>query len=123
MMMDYWEPDSAMTTEAERKLIAKFCKVLDDNGGGGEVAKWGDDFLANLAQSRAKKHETPLKTKKALHRWVKEKVGLVDVIATPDGIKTEVRSINFNRMSQEQFNAFYKDAFNVCWQYVLNRFF
>ncbi|CAM0051234.1 NinB/ Orf homologous recombination mediator [Vibrio phage D478] len=119
LTFEYWEPDQGMTTEAERKLIARFCKVLDDNGGGGEVAHWGDQFLATLSQNRAQKIQAPNKTKEALHDWIKEQAGYFDVEITPTGPRRKLKSINFNAMSEEQFRDYYKAAFNVCWRYVL----
>ena len=119
LTFEYWEPDYGMTTEAERILITKFCKVLDENGGGGEVAKWGDQFLSSLSQHRAQSIQVPNKTKEALHDWIKDKAGYYDVLITPTGPKRKLKSINFNAMSEEQFRDYYRDAFNACWRYVL----
>jgi hypothetical protein len=123
VMLDHWEPDSAMTTEAERKLIMQFCKVLDDNGGGGEVSNWGRSFLGKLAQNRAQKIESPHKTKEGLLLWLKDKVDHVELVVTPSGIKRVPKSINFNSMSREQFGVFYKKCFSVCWKYILSQKF
>lgn len=123
LMFEHWQPDEAMTTESERKLIMQFCNVLDSAGGGGEVKKWGEDFLNHLSQSRAQKIESPSKTKEGLLNWIKDKTGHVEVIVTPSGIKRVPKSINFNSMSQEQFYVFYKKAFDVCWTYILSQKF
>jgi len=41
----------------------------------------------------------------------------------PDGVKKVVRSISFDKMSQEEFNVYYLRAFDVCWRMVLSRQF
>lgn len=123
VMFEHWEPDQALTTEAEKKLIMQFCQVLDHNGGGGEVSTWGQMFLDKLAQNRAQKIDAPHKTKEGLLTWLKDKVDHVDLIVTPSGIKRVPKSINFNSMSQEQFGIFYKKCFSVCWQYLLSQKF
>ena len=120
LTFEYWEPDSGMTTEAERKLIESFCKVLDDNGGNGTIAPLGDQFLSTVSQNRAQKQPAIHKTKQALHDWIKEQAGYFEIELTPTGPRKKLKSINFNAMSNEQFEQFYKDAFNVCWRYVLS---
>ena len=123
LTFQYWQPDTGMTTEAERKLIMQFCKVLDENGGGGEIANFGTDFLNTLGQKRAQKIEVPEKSKEGLLLWIKDKADHVEVIVTPSGIKRVPKSINFNSMSQEQFTVFYKKSFSVCWRYLLSQNF
>lgn len=121
--LEYWQPDSDMTTEAERKLIFKFCKALDDIAGDSELSIWGEDFLNLLSQKRSKKIETPHKSPQDLHDWIKDKAGYYDFVVTPSGLKRKLRSINFNAMSDEEFKDYYKKAFNVCWKYVLSQTF
>lgn len=120
LTFDYWEPSQGMTTEAETKLISKFCQWLDKNAGGGtDLQNWGHEFLTMLSQNRAQKIPAPHKTKEALHDWIKEQAGYFDVEITPTGPKRKLKSINFNAMSEEQFREYYKAAFSVCWRYVL----
>ena len=119
LTFEYWEPDSGMTTQAERKLITEFCKVLDSKGGNGTIMPIGDQFLNSLSQHRAQKTQAPTKTKEALHDWIKERAGYFDVELTPTGMKRKLKSINFNAMSEEEFKAYYSAAFSVCWRYVL----
>lgn len=123
LMYHYWEPDEVFNTEVERKIISQFCKLLDENGGGGEVAVWGDMFLSKISQSRASQFTSPGKTRLGLLNWIKDKAGHVDVVSTPSGIKKIPKSINFNSMSQEEFSVFYKKCFSACWQYILSQKF
>jgi len=120
LTFEYWWPDTGMTTEAERRLIESFCKILDDNGGDGTIAPLGDQFLATVSQNRAQKQPAVHKTKQALHDWIKEQAGYFEIELTPTGPRKKLKSINFNAMTNEQFEQFYKDAFNVCWRYVLS---
>lgn len=124
LTFDYWEPDSGMTTQAEHSLIANFCMTLESIAGENfGAAQWGEMFLSNLGQKRAQKIAAPTKTKKSLHRWIKEQAGYFDIEITPTGIKRALKSINFNSMSEEEFKEFYKAAFTVCWRYVLSSTF
>lgn len=121
LTFECWEPDSGMTTQAERMLITQFCKQLDNHGGNGLISELGQQFLATLSQNRAQKIQAPNKTKQGLHDWVKDQAGHYYIEITPTGPKRKLRSINFNAMSEEQFRAYYKSAFNVCWRYVLSK--
>lgn len=118
--LEYWEPATDMTTEAERKLISKFCKALDDVAGGSNISKWGDEFLTTLALKRAVKIQAPNKTASDLHDWIKVQAGYYEVVITPSGPTKKLKSINFNSMCDDEFKDFYKKAFNVCWKYVLS---
>ena len=59
----------------------------------------------------------------ALHEWIKIEAGHFEYAMTPNGVTKKALSINFNAMDQDQFNDFYKAAFNVCWRFILSRTF
>ncbi len=120
LTFDYWEPDSGMNTEAEVALIGKYNRVLGDFAGNHALFEQvGREFLANVAQCRAQRYQQPTKSKRALHRWIKEQAGYYDIEQTPNGIKKRLHSISFKTMSEEEFKIFYRAAFGVCWRYVL----
>nr|WP_244896450.1 DUF1367 family protein [Snodgrassella alvi] len=49
--------------------------------------------------------------------------GYFNICVTPAGVVKEPKSISFASMDQDEFNAFYKACFNVCWNMILcNRF-
>lgn len=123
LAIDYWEPPIDLTTESEKALIRKYSKLLDEYTDGGFVSEFGEEFLQNLSKKRSQNIEMPHKSKSDLHEWIKDKANYVDVIVTPSGIKRVTKSINFNAMSQEQFNDYYKKAFNVCWTFILSQSF
>lgn len=120
LTLEYWEPDKGMTTEAEHRLLNSFGKWLDSmSGRTGICSEYANEFLAQLSQRRASKIEIPGKRIEDLHEFVKEKSGYYYTVMTPSGPTRKTYSINFNSMSQEQFQAYYKKAFGVCWRYVL----
>ena len=45
--------------------------------------------------------------------------GYYDVYETPWGVRKEAKSISFASMSQEEFNAFYQNCFQVAWNMML----
>lgn len=124
LTFDYWEPDTGLLSPSEIATLNKFSRWLDaKSGNSGAISTACDLFMSELRQSRASKIETPQKSIQELHEWVKVEAGHFELVMTPAGIKKKSLSINFNAMSQEQFNDYYKRAFSVCWRLVLSRTF
>lgn len=120
----YWQPRGGLIAESEIETLRKYAKWLDAKAGNtGAVQVSCKQFLDELSQSRSDNIQLQEKSIEALHVWVKEKAGYYDLIQTPGGLKKHVKSINFNAMDQDEFNAFYKKAFSVCWDFVLSRTF
>ena len=124
LTLDYWEPAGGLIGPSERKvlngLIAYGRTTGLNSDGLGQFIK---HYVNDLKRSRAGKVEVPHKSKESLHEWIKEEVGLYDLVLTPKGTKRVTKSINFNAMSEEQFRAFYKKAFSVCWNFILTKTF
>lgn len=122
LAMTYWQPSGGLITNAERKTLANFAAWLDKKGGNsGAVVRASEAFMYELEQSRAQRFEATTKDDNDLHEWIKREAGYVDRIDTPSGPIFKTRSINFNAMSQEEFNEFYKKAFSVVWRFILSR--
>lgn len=123
LTLDYWEPAGGAFTPQEERIVKLHAQWLDKETGGNAVSQISPYFLQELGASRmAKRPETmPKKDAQALHQWVKEQAGYYDLLLTPDGVRRQPRSINFNAMGQEEFNEFYKAAFSVCWNLALSR--
>lgn len=122
LAMDYWEPSGGLITSAERKTLANFAAWLDKKGGNsGAITKAHDVFLSELEQSRAQRIESPVKRIEDLHEFVKREAGYVEYFETPSGVMVRTKSINFNAMTQEEFNEYYQKAFSVIWRYILHR--
>lgn len=124
LTLDYWEPAGGLIGPSEKKvlngLIAYGRTTGINSDGLGQFIK---HYVNDLKRSRAGKVEIPHKSKESLHEWIKEEVGLYDLVLTPRGTKRVTKSINFNAMSEEQFRAFYKKAFSVCWNFILTKTF
>lgn len=125
LTLDYWEPAGGLIGPSERKAVDSFVRFIEVKQGcespGLHNAK--NSYFEHLVSSRSEKVEVPHKSKESLHEWIKEEVGLYDLVLTPKGTKRVTKSINFNAMSEEQFRAFYKKAFTVCWNFILTKTF
>lgn len=124
LAMQYWQPVGGLISGSEKHTLIQFSRWLDKKSGKtGAIANACKDFLLELREGRGNKIQLPEKSKEALHAWLKVEAGYFYYVLTPTGIRKEPRSINFNAMSQEEFNAFYKAAFNVVWNFILSRSF
>lgn len=124
LAFDYWEPENGLLAPSEIATLDKFTAFLGGYGGD-EMAlnNARNAFIEQLTQSRAGKMQAPEKSMDALHEWVKVEAGWCELEQTPKGIRKVARSINFNAMSKEQFEEYYKAAFSVCWRFILSRTF
>lgn len=122
--MDYWEPTGGLVSASETGTLKRFADWLDRKGGNsGAVRRACCAFLDELRHSRGLRIEAPHKSREALHEWIKVEAGYFDYVMTPNGVTKKPRSINFNAMSQDEFNAYYKAAFSVVWRFILSRTF
>lgn len=124
LTLDYWEPAGGLIGPSEKKVLSGLIEYGRKTGinsdGLGQFIK---HYVNDLKKSRSGKVEVPHKSKDSLHEWIKEEVGLYDLVLTPKGTKRVTKSINFNSMSEEEFRAFYKKAFTVCWNFILTKTF
>lgn len=124
LAFQYWEPDGGLLAPSELATLDKFTQFLGSYGGDTEALNNARNaFVDQLTQSRAGKIEAPEKSKSALHEWVKVEAGYCELEQTPKGLRKVAKSINFNAMSKEQFEDYYKAAFSVCWRFILSRTF
>ena len=126
LVKDYWEPQTGLTNPIEQRTVASFCAFLQSRGVSLTAAKALEaEYLHHLTQHRASRMITPIPaTIDEIHEWVKVEAGYFDVIRLPDGsLHRKPRSTSFGRMCQEEFNVFFKAAFNVCWKFVLSQHF
>lgn len=128
LVKDYWEPQTGLVHPAEVRTAASFCHYLQSQGialSPEQSQALQQDYLQKLTQKRAAKLINPVPASTAeIHRWIKIECGYYDVVRLPDGtIEKKARSISFAKMTQAEFNEFYKAAFGVCWRFVLSRHF
>ncbi|MFL0806728.1 MAG: DUF1367 family protein [Oceanobacter sp.] len=126
---DYFEPRGGLVSREEREFLKNFIRFLEHAAGAEQpgLRRAYGKFMATARASRASKVAQPeLKRHELideLHRWVKEESGLYDVIETPSGCHKRLGSIRFNRMSEEEFDVFFRGAYNVIWRFLLSRKF
>lgn len=128
LVKDYWEPQTGLVHPAEVRTAASFCHYLQSKGialSPEQSQALQQDYLQTLTQKRAAKLINPMPASTAeIHRWIKIECGYYDVVRLPDGtIEKKAKSISFAKMTQAEFNEFYKAAFGVCWRFVLSRHF
>ena len=125
LAFEYWEPTGGLVSDAELKVIHSYSRYLErlSESHSGTMKEVCDGYVSELIEKRSNKIQVPHKCIKDLHRWVKLEAGYYDLIMTPAGVTKKPRSINFNAMSQESFNVFYKKAFTVIWNFILSRTF
>ncbi|PIT64189.1 DUF1367 family protein, partial [Snodgrassella alvi] len=121
---DYWQPAGGVITPKERAVVLWVAKRLDKFAGNkGIIVKAAEEALNLLAKKRAEKLLVIDKDINSFRRWLTIEAGYFNYRLTPAGVVKEPKSISFASMDQDEFNAFYKACFNVCWNMILcNRF-
>ncbi len=124
LAMQYWTPSGGLITSAEKKTLKLFASFLEKKGKStGAFVELAKQFLADQIEIRSAKINIPEKSNSALHEWIKIEAGYYDLVLTPTGIIKRSKSINFNYMSNEKFQDYYRKAFNVVWRFILSRKF
>ena len=121
---DYWQPAGGVISPKERDVVIWIAKRLDKFAGNkGVIVTAAEETLNLLAKKRAEKLPVIEKDIDSFRRWLTIEAGYFNICVTPAGVVKEPKSISFARMDQDEFNAFYKACFNVCWNMILcNRF-
>ncbi len=124
LAMDYWEPSPLMIDKIEKEFSDGLLKFLSFNGVEVEAMEHIlSEYCDGLAKHRTLYVSDQPKSLEMLHQWVKEKVGLYELMWTPDGIVKRVKSISFDSMDHEEWKEFYRDAFSVIWDLILRSAF
>lgn len=121
---DYWQPAGGVISPKERDVVLWVAKRLDKFAGNkGIIVTAAEEALNLLAKKRAEKLLVIDKDINSFRRWLTIEAGYFNYRLTPAGVVKEPKSISFASMDQDEFNAFYKACFNVCWNMILcNRF-
>ena len=126
LIKDYWTPQAGLLNNTEIRTADSFCLYLQSKTGltAEQCQALKDDYLRSLKGHRAERIVPLPASTEEIHDWIKMEAGYFKVIELPDGtIRKEPLSISFTKMSQEDFDLFYRKAFNVCWNFVLSRHF
>lgn len=127
LAMEYYEPKTGYMSPAEKHGAKQFAKWLAD--GVPEQQKEAlrnaySDYIKSVEQSRSERIEAPPVTTESFVEYLKLSVNYYTLAQYPDGtIKREPKSINFQSMSQGDFDKFYKDCFSVIWRMIFSRHF
>ncbi len=124
LAMQYWNPSGGVISAAEKQTVKMLAGYVERKGYDPEPTKeLCRAFLTELKQTRINSMEAPHKDAEGLHRWIKEEAGYFTWVKTPGGLEKRLDSINFNAMSKEDFERFYKCAFSVVWCFILHQNF
>ncbi len=124
LIAHYWTPTGGLISKAEKDILKGVSRFVE--------AQWGDSgpvnevfkaYLEDLKQKRSETISLGEPDKQAIHDFIKEEAGYFKWVQGPGGLRKELLSINFNALSQEEFNVFFKRAFNVAWNFILSRHF
>lgn len=116
----YWQPTGGLVTTGERMMVEQFARRLEAmHNSGGLFLEFAEEFVLGVAKRRGEKVGAVLQSLEAFRRWLTMEAGYYEVYETPAGIRKEPVSISFASMGQEEFNAFYKNCFQVAWNLML----
>lgn len=121
LTFEYWEPET-LVAEVERSTVQRFGQYLTNHGVSAEaVSALKSGFLHELEFNRQESGAE--KDFDSFRAWVTVKAGFYHLIKSPSGIRKIPKSISFAQMDDADFNNFYRQVLNVCWQLCLHRVF
>lgn len=124
LALEYWNPEGGLLSKQEKDFATGVVEFIESQGHDAESVKTIMRlYMQDLIDLRKQQIMPTYKDSEMLHKWIKEQVGLYDMIQTPDGLRKEVQSISFDSMSHERWMKYYKQAFNVVWNLVLSTVF
>jgi len=121
---DYWEPKGGLIPRQEMRGIQGLAKFLASHASKADsIHAAAQAYIHSLEQDRAGRFPAVDKSREAFREWVTIEAGHFNLVQTPDGIRKERKSISWARMDDTEFEALYRDVFNVCWRLVLSAHF
>lgn len=127
LALQYYDPKTGFMSPAEKHGAAQFAKWLAngrDESTKNALRQAYSDYIKSVEQSRSERIEAPPVTTESFVEWLKIQVGHYELVQYPDGtIKRQAKSINFQSMTQEEFNVLFKDCFSVIWRMIFSRHF
>lgn len=120
----YYDPSNGFVSKQERAFLEKFCVKLGAATGADKTVllNAAEEFIQSEAKKRAEKFGGSItKSINAFREWLTIEAGYYDLVHTPRGVKRVARSLSYRSMSsKEDFNAFYRACFGVCWNFILS---
>ncbi len=122
LISQYWQLEGGLISKQEKNTLTNLSRFAKRaTGDSSAVDALCRIYLTELKADRLKNVTFGEPDKAAIHAWLKEEAGYFDYIKTPGGLQKRLRSINFNAMSQEQFNVFYGRVSTVAWNFFSRR--
>lgn len=120
----YWTPKGGLIAKVEKDILTDVSRFVGEQWGDtGPINEVFKAYLEDLKSKRADNVDVGEPDAQDIHNWIKEEAGYFRWVQAPGGLKKELLSINFNAMSQEEFETFYKKAKDVAWNFILSRHF
>lgn len=124
LAMDYWQPKGGLICKQEKVTLYNVIKFYESQGLDSKpLRELFNAYLSDEVSKRSREIEAIHKDEGELHEWIKQEAGYFSWYDTPTGLVKKTKSINFNAMGQDEFNVFYKRAFNVVWNMILSKTF
>lgn len=120
----YWTPKGGLIAKVEKDILKDVSRFVGEQWGDtGPINEVFKAYLEDLKGKRADNVDVGEPDAQDIHNWIKEEAGYFKWVQAPGGLKKELLSINFNALSQEQFEVFYRKAKDVAWNFILSRHF
>ncbi|MNC24751.1 hypothetical protein D3C75_728160 [compost metagenome] len=121
---EYWEPTGGLIPRQEMRGITGLAKFFEaQNNRPGQLSVAVAAYVEGLKQVRTERYVVVDKSREAFRDWVTIEAGHFHLVYTPDGVRRERKSISWACMDDIEFEALYRDVFNVCWRLVLSAHF
>lgn len=118
---DYWSPES-MVAEVEKETVARLQGYLIKHGLSADaVSALCTGFISDLEKHRAETNTG--KCFESFRAWITVKAGYYQIVQTPAGPRKTPKSISFSQCDDCDFNNFYKQVLNACWDLCLHKIY
>jgi hypothetical protein len=125
LVSDYWDAEQGLIPKGDKKIMSGLVQFVASQGVDTmAISTLINAYLSDRAgriKSKISQVEKAANRLDQIHKWLKEEAGYYDAVLTPTGVRKELHSISFNKMSQEEFNEFYKKVFAVAWRYIFSQ--
>lgn len=121
LAFEYWKP-ATMVSEVERQTVESLKRYMAHHGVSGEaIDALCLGFINHLDARRD--HAECCKDFDSFREYVTVKAGFFKMISSPAGPRRVAKSISFAAMDGADFDNYYRQILNVCWQLCLHSVF
>lgn len=117
---EYWEPNGGLVPQQELRGIRGLQRYFEQaSGRPGQLSDAVSAYIADLERDRKERFPAVEKSRESFREWVTIEAGHYELVQSPAGVKKVRKSISWSSMDDADFEALYRDVFNVCWRTVL----